>query len=779
MNNILMQIINKENIEDLLKSILDNIYVNGPTNRSDLEILSFIKFFHPDIFNKYENEVVMLMGLFFKKAKADSLKSLIMKDYGQSIFDCYGHNYTPVQMNIVNSINNNKYFSFSSATSTGKSYVFRDLLINTKNDVIIVVPSRALINEYYIKVKEIFKENKVNILTYIDFINKNSGRRNIFVVTPERAKEVFKFKNEIKLDLVLFDEAQISDEKGSRGIIFDSLVRRIKNNFVNTKMLFAFPYISNPGAELEKNDLSEDISSYYCYNEKNVGQIFFSKTDSHYYAFGIEKEIMGNNKVSIDFDPIKNILENKGSVLIYTSKSKIFNEKVIEEYSEYCDYCKDITDPQALLLIEKFDNYMGTSGEKRKYGYSQMSSLLRKGIVLHHGSLPLKARIIIEEITRLGYCNLCFSTSTLVQGINMPFDIVLLDRFENKPLNIKNLIGRAGRSSLDAKFDYGIIIVKDSNKRAIRNILNNDTNISAESLLDANSELPEDVTNYRDAIINNTFNDEYNLPENDVKKLTKNDVFDMAKNVLNQMFINDEILSVEDFSKLDAGIKKEIYDNLKKMYSHYLNNRELSQGEQSIISSCVRILLWQIQGKTFKQIVGYRYSYIRENNKIKKLLKKYRNLPKNAVNKKMFEKELDAIKVKPVMKCSNIPDKSLKFVPLFDLKMEAYKVSYDIVAFDTYDYIDKIIGFKLKDIYYAIFNEFYIKNGDIRAKKMSQYIKYGSSDDKEIMLLRYGFDFETIEWLKDNVESIDENSISFKNIDNLTEEQLLEIENYL
>ena len=41
------------------------------------------------------------------------------------------------------------------------------------------------------------------------------------------------------------------------------------------------------------------------------------------------------------------------------------------------------------------------------------------------------------------------------------------------------------------------------------------------------------------------------------------------------------------------------------------------------------------------------------------------------------------------------------------------------------------------------------------------------------------FDFETIEWLKNNVESVDENSIVFKNVEELTEEQLLEIENYL
>ena len=779
MNEILKKIINNDNIEDIIKQVLDNIYINGPINRTDLEILSFVKFFHPNIFKKYEEEVIIQMGLFFKKSNPNSLKSLIMQDFGDSILNYYGHNYTPIQMDIMNSIKNNKYYSFSAGTSTGKSYVFRDLLVNTENDVIVVVPSRALINEYYIKIKEIFRVNKVNILTYIDFINKSSGRRNIFIVTPERAKEVFKFKKEIKLDLVLFDEAQLSDEKGSRGIIFDSLVRRIKINFPNAKMLFAFPYISNPGAELEKNNLTTDISSHYCYKEKNVGQIFLSKTENSYYAFGINKEIMGNNKQKINFDPVMKVLENNGSVLIYTSKSKIINEKIIEDYYEYCSYCKKITNPYALSLIDKFDNYMGTSGEERKYGYSQMSYLLRRGIVLHHGSLPLKARMIIEELTRLGFCKICFSTSTLVQGINMPFDIVLLDRFENKPLSMKNLIGRAGRSSDKNKFDYGIIIVKDSNRKDIRDILNNETYISADSLLDTNEELPEDVENYREAIINGTFNDEYNLPQNDVEKLIKDDIFQISKKILDSLFVDENIITAEEFGKIDNNIRDEIYDNFKKIYSYYLNCRDLSQGEQSIISSCVRILLWQIHGKTFKQIVGYRYAYIRENNKVKKVLKKYKELPYNNSNEALFTEEIKSIKVKPVMKCSDIPDKSLRFIPLFDYNMEAYKVSYDIVVFDTYDYIDKIINFKLKDIYFAVFSELFIKTKDIRAKKMSQYIKYGSADPKEIMLLRYGFDFETIEWLKDKVESIDENSIVFKNLNQFTEEELLEVDNYL
>ena len=55
--------------------------------------------------------------------------------------------------------------------------------------------------------------------------------------------------------MVLFDEAQLGDEDNTRGIIFDSIVRRINNNFPNTKLLFAHPFISNPEVQLKKNSI--------------------------------------------------------------------------------------------------------------------------------------------------------------------------------------------------------------------------------------------------------------------------------------------------------------------------------------------------------------------------------------------------------------------------------------------------------------------------------------------------------------------------------------------
>ena len=186
--------------------------------------------------------------------------------------------------------------------------------------------------------------------------------------------------------------------------------------------------------------------------------------------------------------------------------------------------------------------------------------------------------------------------------------------------------------------------------------------------------------------------------------------------------------------------------------------------------------MWQIQGKTFKQIVGYRYSYIRQNNEIKKILTQYK---KGKISEEEYNSKIKKINIKSTMKCENIPDKDLKFISLFDTNTMSSNVNYDVVAFDTYDYIDKIIGFKLKDIFFTLFQKLYYIIKDDRARKMSLLIKYGTIDEKEIMLLRYGFDFETIDWLKDRIEKIDEDEIVFNDLDNFSEEEKKEIDYYL
>lgn len=76
--------------------------------------------------------------------------------------------------------------------------------------------------------------------------------------------------------------------------------------------------------------------------------------------------------------------------------------------------------------------------------------LLKRGIIVHHGNMPgLMARLLVEAIQEQ-IVHIVVATSTLSEGVNLPFETVLIPslRRSGKPLNIRefgNLVGRAGR----------------------------------------------------------------------------------------------------------------------------------------------------------------------------------------------------------------------------------------------------------------------------------------------------------------------------------------------
>ena len=129
----------------------------------------------------------------------------------------------------------------------------------------------------------------------------------------------------MNIDLILFDEAQLSDEKSVRGLYFDSIVRRALKSFPDAKYVFAHPFISNPEAQLERNGIIDTQSAAINYEQKNVGQIFYvhNPATGDFYHLGTSKEILGKQKLKAEFDPIERAISSGGSVLIYVSKSHL------------------------------------------------------------------------------------------------------------------------------------------------------------------------------------------------------------------------------------------------------------------------------------------------------------------------------------------------------------------------------------------------------------------------------------------------------------------------
>ena len=323
MKDIIQQIMNQENLDEIYGYAQNALFKDGPVSITTLEILSYLKLFAPDYFSAVEEEILSIMGIFYKKPTARTLQSKLFELYSEHIRQTYHHDYTPVQANILKQIQANQHFSFSAPTSTGKSHVFRHLIETSKRDVAIIVPSRALINEYYDRICELISDKSVNILTFVDIINTRHSNRTVFILTPERAKELFKHKDKLDLEFVLFDEAQLSDEDSTRGLFFDSIVRRIQSNFPETKCVFAHPFVSNPEAQLQKNNFDIDDSKAFCYAQKCVGQIFFAHDGTSYFHFGLDTDTMGKRKIRSDFDPVLRAIRTGGSVLIYTTKLSV------------------------------------------------------------------------------------------------------------------------------------------------------------------------------------------------------------------------------------------------------------------------------------------------------------------------------------------------------------------------------------------------------------------------------------------------------------------------
>jgi superfamily II DNA/RNA helicase len=767
MNNLISNIINGENNDEVYSYVLNNLYKTGPVSTTDMEILSYLKLYDSETFTTHENKILNYMGVFYKNAEAKTLKEVVFRQYRKYISDTYEQTYTPVQSKIIEGIQANKCFSFSAPTSTGKSFVFMNLIQNSSNDVVIIVPSRALINEYFLKLNRLIVDKTVNILSFIDKINTKNAKRNVFIVTPERCRELFKTKDLYNISLFLFDEAQLSNENSKRGLYFDSIVRRSLKSFPDASFVFAHPFVKNPDSQIKKNHFNVETSASIQFKQKNVGQMFLCSDDRwDFHHFGIDKEIMGNKRLKCSFDPIKETIKNNGSVLFYISKAKIYNGGFLNQFSRYIDLCDEIESEKINNYIDQLKEYTGGDTIANKNYYSQMIALLKRGIVIHHGSLPLQTRIIIENFTQDGLCRICFATSTLEQGINMPFNVVYLDRLENsKPLSVKNLIGRAGRSTLNNSFDFGYVIVSSPSRMAnFRNIIVQDEELDEVSSLEKAEQRDDDYNDFKESILNDTYSDEFNLTVKDLSKLSSDTSIGVVGNILDSLFNVNEFLSFKQINE-DERNRLDVYQYFRQLYSIYLG-RELGRGEGNVLDTAIKIMLWKVYGKTFKNICWYRYSHV-SKTKARSLLEK-------------SGRNTRGVLAEFITGFHEIPDKSHNVYSLFPLGTKAVDVDYDLIMYDTYDYIDKLIGFKLSDIFYASFMKYFEKTEDQRALKLSKYLRFGTDNERYIWMLRYGMSFEDIELLDNHIESISSEEIVFKSsISSVPDDLKLIIERFI
>ena len=256
-------------------------------------------------------------------------------------------------------------------------------------------------------------------------------------------------------------------------------------------------------------------------------------------------------------------------------------------------------------------------------------------------------------------------------------------------------------------------------------------------------ELGSDFDDFRESIINGTFVEEFNMPQKQVDILSAEELQGKISEILPTLINNDN--SLNEIYKLSKDKSDSIYQLLIDIYERHLN-RNVVDAERAILIHALHILFYRMYYKTFSAICKVRYKRLCNFEQIKKL--------------HSLGRDYSRVKVQYLPAYSDIPNSNLQRFPLVELSRFAKDVDFDVVVYDTYDYLDKLIGFKLSDIYYAAFKVNYEKTDDERALVFANLIKYGTSDEKEIYMIRYGLTLDDINTLEPFIDNIDATGIT-------------------
>ena len=396
--------------------------------------------------------------------------------------------------------------------------------------------------------------------------------------------------------------------------------------------------------------------------------------------------------------------------MVYTSKGKLYSKNYIYEYRRYLRSCPKLQNKDAKKYVEQLRDYIGASKEV-SHKSSLMVRLMERGIVVHHGSMPLKVRLIIEKFVRANHAKLCFATSTLKQGINMPFDAVFIDNYRDMDvLTLKNLIGRSGRTTAQKNtFEYGFTFIDKSHVKSLSQRINETYTLKEVSELDTETVTTNvDNLDLIEAIKNNTFDDETRLTDSQLQRIQQANVDSKIKFILEKLFLDGHILTGNEYyENLSDYARGKIKDAFKIIYISHLRRTNLTIVEQSILSASIPILLWHIQGKTFKEILALRYSFLTKQSEQRRIMASLKN---GEISEDQAMEKLDALKIRFSPAPRSLPNYNAK--PYCDLPFNSsvFDLDYDNLVFDTYDYIDKVMNLSLSDPLYAAFNLYYEKN---------------------------------------------------------------------
>lgn len=334
-------------------------------------------------------------------------------------------------------------------TSFGKTELIKEYILKNylKKNICVILPSKAMINQLRIDILEMFKDRheKPKIITHYD-ISINRDKRNIFIFTQERLfKFIYDKKIDIVIDTLLIDEAHNLFERDARNKLLARIIILLKNN--NKDMIIKY---FSPVIEDYTNIDFKYLKQKYVIDKALVIKPVIKVEEISYITF-MDKEKRIYDQFFNKFIPTTVTYLNEYEYLLKEGKNKniVYLNKpreCVEKAFELAEFQKEV------------DSLDKISNELKKFIHKDydLAKLIKKGIVYHNGIVPENVRLYLENIIRKDFKNnikYVFATSTLLEGVNMPFDnMFIMDTYKGNGnmtfQDLKNLIGRVNRYSL-------------------------------------------------------------------------------------------------------------------------------------------------------------------------------------------------------------------------------------------------------------------------------------------------------------------------------------------
>lgn len=394
-----------------------------------------------------------------------------------------------------------------------------------------------------------------------------------------------------------------------------------------------------------------------------------------------------------------------------------------------------------------------------------LSELIEKGVAYHVGYLPLHIRSKIEELYRKRIIKTIFCTSTLIEGVNLPADnlIVVSCRLGKKgnmnQIEFKNLLGRAGRIEYNL---YGnIFIVRDKliSDKTLDKLLSREIDKSKNALLD---NMP---IQYKEYIINNLVQGTAQFMKQEGQNEEEYDMMRKTGLILLRDILNDRNSVIrQSFSSLLDNDKISI---IKQSFNSEQRNAKPDDDINVSIDQTENLIKAINNGLVYPNLINGRIDYY--------LLRDFLYELSDVFKWKIYESEtlgnghkidyysvilsrwMNGYGLNLLLKDTLDYNLNHNGTVTIDRQTFLYDGSQEhknIVIGDTLQIIESIILFKIAN-YFLRFSTEYKKlktNGQQFLNDWYEYVEYGSTNELTIFFQRNGLGRDTSDYIRNHHE---------------------------